>query len=61
MPPSNGVPAGPSISASQINMSSSVVGPAVMPSGGSLVRLRYSTRRRFWAWDWDILGWGVGG
>jgi hypothetical protein len=30
-------------------MSSSFVGPAVMPSGGSLVRLWYSFWRRRWA------------
>ena len=46
MPPSKGVPSGPSINASQTKMSSSVTGPAVMPSGGSLVRVRYSWKRR---------------
>lgn len=51
MPPSNGVPSGPWISASQYNMSSSETGPAVMPSGGLLVRARYSWRRRRWAVD----------
>jgi hypothetical protein len=30
-----------------MNMSSSLTGPAVMPSGGSLESMRYSLKRRF--------------
>lgn len=45
-PPSNGVPSGPWINASQMNMSSSVTGPAVMPSGGSEENDLYSLNRR---------------
>ncbi len=50
-PPSNGVPSGPWISASQYRRSSSDTGPAVMPSGGLLVSARYSCRSRRWAVD----------
>ncbi len=42
MPPSKGVPSGPWIRASQRKISSSETGPAVMPSGGLLVRFLYS-------------------
>ena len=62
LPPSKGVPSGPWISASQYSRSSSETGPAVMPSGGLLVRARYSWRRRRCAvevaiavwWGWRI-------
>ena len=47
MPPSKGVPSGPWIRASQRNMSSSVTGPAVIPSGGSEESALYSLKRRF--------------
>ena len=56
MPPSNGVPSGPCISASHTNMSSSVTGPAVMPSGGSEERPRYSLKRRLEAEEEAIFG-----
>ena len=45
-PPSKGVPSGPCISASHVKMSSSVTGPAMMPSGGSVVRARNSEKSR---------------
>jgi hypothetical protein len=51
MPPSNGVPSGPWMRASQRNMSSSLTGPAVMPSGGSEERDLYSLKRRLDAED----------
>ncbi len=38
-----------------MNRSSSVMGPAVMPSGGSEVRRRYSWKRRFEATDVAIV------
>lgn len=60
MPPSKGVPSGPWISASQRNRSSSFIGPAVMPSGGSLVRVRYSVKSRFEATVVDMLEVGDG-
>ena len=51
MPPSYGVSSGPCIRASQTKRSSSLIGPAVMPSGGSCVRCLYSWKRRFDATD----------
>jgi hypothetical protein len=45
-PPSKGVPSGPSISASQLNMSSSETGPATIPAGGSVERALNSENRR---------------
>jgi hypothetical protein len=47
MPPSKGVPSGPWISASQAKRSSSLTGPAVIPSGGDVRRDLYSEKRRF--------------
>jgi len=47
MPPSKGVPSGPWISASQEKRSSSLMGPAVIPSGGDVRRDLYSEKRRF--------------
>lgn len=38
-----------------MNRSSSVMGPAVMPSGGSEVKRRYSWKRRFEATDVAIV------
>jgi hypothetical protein len=67
MPPSKGVPSGPWIRASQRNMSSSLTGPAVMPSGGSDARALYSLKRRLEAGlaivcgcgcRWDVEGGG---
>jgi len=49
MPPSKGVPSGPCIRASHTNMSSSLTGPAVIPSGGFVDSALYSPRRRRWA------------
>ena len=46
MPPSKGVPSGPWMRASQRKMSSSEMGPAVMPSGGAEARFLYSEKRR---------------
>lgn len=54
-PPSKGVPSGPWMRHSQCSRSSSETGPAVMPSGGLLVRARYSWRRRRWAVDWAMV------
>ena len=45
------MPSGPWIKASQWYMSSSVTGPAVMPSGGFVERFLYSWKRRFCATD----------
>lgn len=53
------MPSGPWIKASQTNMSSSLMGPAVMPSGGSEERDLYSLKRRFEA-D-EAISWGVEG
>ena len=47
MPPSKGVPSGPWMSASQEKRSSSLMGPAVIPSGGDVRRDLYSAKRRF--------------
>lgn len=66
MPPSYGVPSGPSMSASHRKRSSSDTGPAVMPSGGSWVRVLYSENSRFEATEvvdmlemvlWKRTGW----
>jgi hypothetical protein len=45
------VPSGPWIRASQTNMSSSLTGPAVRPSGGSEESALYSLKRRLEAED----------
>lgn len=63
MPPSKGVPSGPWIRASQRKMSSSEMGPAVMPSGGLEVRFLYSWKRRREAMEdaMVVAGWKMGG
>ena len=62
MPPSKGVPSGPWIRASQRKMSSSLTGPAVMPSGGEEVRFLYSWKsRREASVDAIGRGWGMEG
>lgn len=40
-----------------MNMSSSFMGPAVMPSGGSEERARYSLKRRFAAVEAMVAEW----
>lgn len=57
-PPSKGVPSGPWMRHSQCSRSSSLTGPAVMPSGGLLVSARYSWSRRRCAVDWAMAGGG---
>lgn len=60
MPPSKGVPSGPWMSASHRNRSSSLSGPAVIPSGGSTLSDLYSEKRRLEATDEAISDVGVG-
>lgn len=45
-PPSKGVPSGPWIKASHLKMSSSLIGPATMPSGESVESVRNSEKSR---------------
>jgi hypothetical protein len=54
-PPSYGVPSGPWIMASHRKRSSSLTGPAVMPSGGSVVRCLYSWNSRLEATEFMLV------
>lgn len=52
---------GPAISASHSNRLDSEMGPAVMPSGGELVRVLYSWNRRLEAMVVAMVEKGMGG